>query len=52
MLGLGIMLPEVNKLSAGFSPHELGDLDYYFDATNTTGWSVIFRKIRLVIDLL
>lgn len=50
MLGLGIMLPEVNKLSAGFSPHELGDLDYYFDANNTTGWSVSVGRVATVIN--
>ena len=50
MLGLGIMLPQVNKVSAGFSPNELGELFYYIDANNTTGWTVSVNRVATAIN--
>ena len=50
MLGLGIMLPQVNKVSAGFSPNELGELFYYIDANNTTGWTISVNRVATAIN--
>ena len=48
MLGLGIDIPSTQKGITGFSPMEVGDLSYYFDANNTTGWSITAGRIALI----
>ena len=48
MLGLGLDIPQTaSRGGATFSPSSLGDLSYYFDANNTTGWSVASGKIAI-----